>query len=87
MDFTTKNMSLKERYDILNKVDLIPIGTICYEAGDFTEWTKEIVVNEENQKRKHCGNCHYLYRIDDSRKTDRTEFMNGGVRRNTDYPL
>ena len=51
MDFTTKNMSLKERYDILNKVDLIPIGTICYEAGDFTEWTKEIVVNEENQKR------------------------------------
>lgn len=49
MDFTTKNMSLKERYDILNKVDLIPIGTICYEAGDFTEWTKEIVVNEENQ--------------------------------------
>ena len=51
MDFTTKNMSLEERYDILNKVNLIPIGTICYEAGDFTEWTKEIVVNEENQKR------------------------------------
>ena len=51
MDFTTANMSLEERYDILNKVDLIPIGTICYEAGDFTEWTKEIVVNEENQKR------------------------------------
>lgn len=51
MDFTTQGMSLEERYDILNKVNLIPIGTICYKAGDFTKWTKEIVVNEENQKR------------------------------------
>lgn len=51
MDFTTANMSLKERYDILNKVDLIPIGTICYRAGDFVEQTEEIVVNEENQKQ------------------------------------
>lgn len=51
MDFTTENMSLKERYDILNKVDLIPIGTICYKAGDFVEQTEKIVVNEENQKR------------------------------------
>ena len=35
MDFTTQGMSLKERYDIWNKVNLIPIGTICYEAGDM----------------------------------------------------
>lgn len=51
MNFTTANMSLEERYDILNKVDLIPIGTICYRAGDFVEQTEEIVVNEENQKQ------------------------------------
>lgn len=51
MDFTTENMSLKDRYDILNKVDLIPIGIICYKAGDFVEQTEKIVVNEENQKR------------------------------------
>lgn len=61
MDFTTENMSLKERYDILNKVNLIPIGTICYEAGDFTEWTKEIVVNEENQKRVTCFGTAYSF--------------------------
>ena len=48
MDFTTASMSLEERYDILNKVDLIPIGTICYRAGDFTEQTEEIVVEEAN---------------------------------------
>ena len=61
MDFTTANMSLKERYDILNKVDLIPIGTICYRAGDFTEQTKEIVVNEENQKQVTIfWNCLYF---------------------------
>lgn len=36
MDFTTANMSLEERYDILNKVDLIPIGTICYRADYVT---------------------------------------------------
>lgn len=51
MNFTTENMSLKERYDILNKVNLIPIGTICYEVGDFTECTKKIIVNKENQKK------------------------------------
>lgn len=51
MNFTTDGMSLDERYDILNKVDLIPIGTICYQAGkNSTEFTKEIVVGEENQK-------------------------------------
>lgn len=49
-DFTTEGMSLEERYDILNKVDLIPIGTVCYKAGDFTENTEEIVVEETNQK-------------------------------------
>ena len=49
MDFTTAGMSLEERYDILNKVDLIPIGTICYRAGDFTEQTELIVVEEANQ--------------------------------------
>lgn len=51
MNFTTDGMSLDERYDILNKVDLIPIGTTCYQAGkNSTEFTKEIVVGEENQK-------------------------------------
>lgn len=51
MDFTTANMSLEERYDILNKVNLIHIGTICYKAGDFMGHTKQIVVNKENQKQ------------------------------------
>ena len=41
MDFTTDGMPLEERYDILNKVDLIPIGTICYRAGDFAEQTEQ----------------------------------------------
>lgn len=61
MDFTTANMSLEERYDILNKVDLIPIGTICYKAGDFTEQTEEIVVEEANQKSVTMfWNCLYF---------------------------
>lgn len=31
-------------------VELIPIGTICYRAGDFNECTEEIVVDSNNQK-------------------------------------
>ena len=54
-------MPLEERYDILNKVDLIPIGTICYRAGDFTERTEEIVVEEANQVLiTMFWNCLYL---------------------------
>lgn len=61
MDFTTANMSLEERYDILNKVDLIPIGTICYKAGDFTEQPEEIVVEKANQKLVTMfWNCLYF---------------------------
>lgn len=51
MDFTTKGMELWEREELLKKVNPIPIGTICYEAGDFSEYTKQIVVNEDNQKQ------------------------------------
>ena len=47
MDFTTEGMTLEQRYELLEHVDLIPIGTVCYEAGDFTNWTKEIIVTEE----------------------------------------
>lgn len=50
MDFSTKGMSYEERRELLNKVELIPIGTICYQAGDFSDWTKQIIVNEKNQK-------------------------------------
>ena len=32
-------------------MDLIPIGTICYKAGDFLESTKEIIVTKDNQER------------------------------------
>ena len=31
-------------------MNLIPIGTSCYRAGDFLSSTEVIVVNEENQK-------------------------------------
>lgn len=61
MDFTTEGMTLEERYELLEHVDSIPIGTICYEAGDFTDWTKEIIVTEENQKRVTMfWNCLYF---------------------------
>ena len=50
MNFTTQGMSLEQRNDILNKVELIPIGTICYKAGDFTECTKKIIVNKDKKE-------------------------------------
>ena len=31
-------------------MNLIPIGTSCYHAGDFLSSAEMIVVNEENQK-------------------------------------
>ena len=71
-DFTTEGMSLEERYDILNKVDLIPIGTVCYKAGDFTENTEEIVVEETNQKvvTMFWNNLYFL----DKEKADEATF-------------
>ncbi len=30
--------------------ELIPIGTVCYRAGNFTEYTQEIVIDDNNQK-------------------------------------
>lgn len=31
-------------------MNLIPIGTQCYHAGDFLSSTEVVIVNEENQK-------------------------------------
>lgn len=61
MNFSTMGMTLDERYEILDRVDLIPIGTICYRSGDFTDYTKEIIVNEDNQKQVTMfWNCLYF---------------------------
>lgn len=49
-NFSTSGMTLHERYELLNCVELIPIGTVCFRAGDFTEYTKKITVTKENQK-------------------------------------
>lgn len=32
-------------------MNLLPIGTICYKAGNFLEDTKEIIVTKDNRKR------------------------------------
>ena len=51
MDFSTKGMTLEERYDLLNRVDLIPIYTECFKAGDYTSLTStEITVTKDNQR-------------------------------------
>lgn len=31
-------------------MNLIPIGTQCFKAGDFLNSTEQVVVNDENQK-------------------------------------
>lgn len=50
MNFSTKGMSLRQRYEVLEVVDLIPIGTICFRAGDFATDTQKIIVTRENQE-------------------------------------
>lgn len=60
-NFSTEGMTINERYDLLKHIELIPIGTKCYRAGDFTELTEEIVVTEENQKIvTMCWNSTYF---------------------------
>lgn len=49
-NFTTKGMTLSEKYEFVKSHELIPIGTECYRSGDFAEDTTKIVVTEENQK-------------------------------------
>ena len=50
MDFTTSGMKMYEREESYKKGNVIPIGTVCFEAGDWLENTKQIVVNSDNQK-------------------------------------
>lgn len=69
LNFSTEGMTISERYALLDQIELIPIGTKCFKAGDFTEWTEEIIVTEENQKIvTMCWNSTYFL---DKNKADR----------------
>lgn len=50
-DINTIGLTLAQREALIKKVGLIPIGTVCYRAGDYTEWTSKVTVTAENQKR------------------------------------
>lgn len=50
MNFSTAGMELYEREKSYENGNVIPIGTICYKAGDFIDNTKKVIVNSENQK-------------------------------------
>lgn len=61
LNFSTEGMTISERYALLDKIELIPIGTKCFKAGDFTEWTEEIIVTKENQRIvTMCWNSTYF---------------------------
>ena len=50
MNFSTQGMPLWEREKSYENGNKIPIGTVCYKAGDFVDNTEKIVVTPENQK-------------------------------------
>ena len=60
-EFSTMNLSIDEREKLLESVNLIPVGTTCFKAGDrFTE-TEKITVDIDNQKLiTMFWNCLYF---------------------------
>lgn len=49
-NFTTKGLTLEKKLDLFERIDPIPIDTVCYKAGDFVSDTEQVTVNEVNQK-------------------------------------
>ena len=67
MNFTTKGMTMEERYESFENGNIVPIGTICYRAGDWLENTKQEVVDESNQKIiSMLWNCQYYDNKEDA---------------------
>ena len=50
MQFTTEGMTYYERLESFENGNVIPIGTICFKAGDWLSDTEKIIVDENNQR-------------------------------------
>lgn len=50
LNFSTKGMNLGQKEESFKNGNIVPIGTICYESGDWLDNTEKIIVNENNQK-------------------------------------
>lgn len=50
LEFSTNGMNYIQRQKSFENGNIVPIGTVCYEAGDWLENTKKVVVDESNQK-------------------------------------
>lgn len=69
LNFSTKGMDLSQRKESFENGNVVPIGTICYEAGNWLENTKKIIVDEDNQKIvSMCWNSSYFL---DKEKADK----------------
>ena len=51
MNFSTSGMTLWQREESYKNGNIVPLGTVCYEAGDHLSDTTENIVTEENQKQ------------------------------------
>ena len=50
LSFSTYGMTYEERYKSYSQGNIVPIGIECYQAGDYLENTKRIIVDGSNQK-------------------------------------
>ena len=48
MNFTTAGMNLYEREKSYESGNIIPIGTVCFKAGDVINDTEKVVVDLDN---------------------------------------
>ena len=71
-DYNTSGMSIWEREKLFDKVEPIPINQIVYRSGDFTEETKKIIVDKDNQKIVTMfWNCLYFDNYEDAERATR----------------
>lgn len=69
LNFSTKGMNIVQRSKSFENGNIVPVGTVCYEVGNWLENTKKIIVDKDNQKIvSMCWNSSYFL---DKEKADR----------------
>lgn len=80
LNFSTKGMDISQREKSFKNGNVVPIGTVCYEAGDWLENTKKIIVDEDNQKIvSMCWNSSYFLdkeKADEAMNVSKTMYYN-----------
>lgn len=70
LSFSTAGMTLDKRELSFQEGNIVPIGTVCFRAGDWLDNTKQIIVTEDNQKEVSMF-WNSLYFMDENKANEK----------------